>query len=77
MRYLSLILICTMYISYCYVSYKCCIAIQETWIPSKMCAGETYITDGKHTSLVISVCRIGVCDNLDISDYLDICKISR
>ena len=45
-----------MYVSYCYVSYKYCTAIQETRIPSEMCAGEhVYITDGKHTSLVICV----------------------
>ena len=55
MFYLYLILIYTMYVSYCYVSYKCCTAIQETRIPSEMCAGETYITDGKHESLVICV----------------------
>ena len=40
---------------YCYVSYRCCTAIQETRIPSEMYAGETCITDGKHSSLVISV----------------------
>ena len=34
----------------------CCgTAIQETRIPSEMCAGETCITDGKHASLVIYV----------------------
>ena len=33
----------------------CCTAIQETRIPSEMCAEETYITDGKHASLVIYV----------------------
>ena len=44
-----------MYVSYCYVSYKCCTAIQETCIPSEMCVGETCITDGKHTYLVIYV----------------------
>ena len=55
MFYLYLILIYIMYVSYCYVSYKCCTAIQETRIPSEMCAGETCITDGKHASLVICV----------------------
>ena len=39
--YLYLILIYIMYVSYCYVSYKCCTAIQETRIPSEMCVGET------------------------------------
>ena len=42
--YLYLILIYIMYVSYYYVSYKCCTAIQETRIPSEMCAGETCIT---------------------------------
>ena len=51
MFYLYLILIYIMY-----VSYKCSNAIQETRIPSEMCAGETCITDGKHASLVIYVC---------------------
>ena len=32
-----------MYLSYWYVNYKCCTAIQETRIPSEMCAGETRI----------------------------------
>ena len=36
-------------------SVGCCTAIQETRIPSEMCAGETCITDGKHASLVICV----------------------
>ena len=45
-----------MYISYWYISYKCCIAIQETLIPSEMCVGETCTTDGKHASLGICVC---------------------
>ena len=56
MFYLYLILIYILNISYCYVSYKCCTAIQETRIPSEMCVGETCITDGKHASLVICVC---------------------
>ena len=34
-----------MYMSYCYISYKCCTAIQDTHIPSEMCAG-------KHASLM-------------------------
>ena len=54
--YLYLILIYIMYVSYCYIySYKCCTAIQETRIPSEMCAGEACITDGKHASLLICV----------------------
>ena len=32
----------------------CCTAIQETRIPSEMCAEETCITDGKHASLLPS-----------------------
>ena len=57
MIYLYLILIYKMYISYiyCYISYKCCTAIQKTRIPSEMCVGETCTTDGRHASLVICV----------------------
>ena len=36
-------------------SLACSTAIQETRIPSEMCAGETRIIDGKHASLVICV----------------------
>ena len=53
--YLYLILINIMYVSYCYISYKCCNAIQETRIPSEIRVGKHYITDGKHASLVICV----------------------
>ena len=53
--YLYLIFIYIMYVSYCYVSYKRYTPIQETRIPSEMCAGETCFTDGKHASLVICV----------------------
>ena len=55
--YTCMIFIYIMYVSYCYISHKCCTAIQETCIPSEMCAGETCITDGKHASLVICVWR--------------------
>ena len=34
-----------------YVSYKCCTAIQETRIPSEMCAGETCVSDGIETRI--------------------------
>ena len=52
--YLYLILIditvCTLAIATLAISVA-----QETHIPSKMCAGETCITGGKHASLVICV----------------------
>ena len=37
----------------------CSTAIQETRIPSEMCAEETCITDGKHASLMIYVRACG------------------
>ena len=57
MFYLYLILIYIMYITIATsaITYKCCTAIQETHIPSEICAQETCITDGKHASLVIRV----------------------